>query len=217
MENESYLILFFVIIYLIYLIKDQIYSKKLNQLIVEEKFNFMKNNIENLNFKNEFNNFQTIKNGKIKGYFISGLINKNYFDYREINSWFRRYSIIIIDADSYKPNFNQILIKRQRGLKKKQDFDLEWNDFNTTFDNRFKDPRQALEIVTPTFMENLFDLSKKYKELKFEYFETSNYQKNIFAIILYPAIFSRKRKNIEKEIINLKMTIKSLISLKESI
>lgn len=206
----------FFVISAISLIRYQIYLKKLSQITKELNLDFLTNRSNSI-FRNQFNKFQTIQQGSIGSYIISGTIQGNYFEYYQIISWFKTYSIITIDADTYEPNFSQILIKRQKGLKKRNDFDLEWNDFNTTFDNRFKNPRQALEIVTPTFMEKLFDLSKDYKELKFEYFETTEYQKHTFAVIFNPTIFSRDRNKIKEEVIKLKKSIETLILLKESV
>jgi hypothetical protein len=206
----------FFVISVINFIRYQIYLKKLKKHVEESGLDFVINR-KNSFFKNQFNKFQTIQQGSINRYIINGIIQGNYFEYREIFSWFKNYSIITIDADTYKPSFSQILIKRQKGLKKQKDFDLEWNDFNTTFDNRFKNPRQALEIVTPTFMEKLFDLSKYYNELKFEYFETSEYQKHTFAVIFRPVIFSGKKGKIENEIIRLKKSVEILLVLKESV
>lgn len=215
-ELTGLILISFFAILAINLIRHQRYLKKLRQSVNESNLDFVTDRRNSI-FKNQFNEFQTIRQGQIGSYVISGTIQGNYFEYYEISSSFKNYSIITIDADTYEPNFSQILIRHQKGLKKRKDFDLEWNDFNTIFDNSFKNPKQALEIVTPTFMERLFDLSKGHKELKFEYFETPEYQKHTFAVIFRPPIFSKDRKKIKDEIIKLKKSVEALMLLKESV
>jgi hypothetical protein len=206
----------FVLYDVIHVFYRQKYLKRLGCFVEEMGFNFSTDRKDAV-FRNQYNKFQSIQENQIGDYFISGIVQGNYFEYYEINSWFKKYSTITIDADRYQKNFEHILIKRQWGLRKQKDIDLEWNDFNAVFDNRFNEPRQALEIVTPTFMEKLFAISRECKEIKFEYFETPEYQKHTFVIIFRPALFSKNKEGFEGEILKLKKAVEMLISLKESV
>jgi|GEM_PF-1132423 len=187
-------------------------KKKLNEFDIDLSFDRKSSVFRNLN-----NQFQTLNQSTSNGFLVTGLINSNYFEYYEVKHLFKSYSFVTIEADTYKPNFSQILIKKQKNIKNKNDFDLEWNDFNITFDNRFKNPKQALEVVTPTFMEKLFGLANKYKEIRFEYFETTDFQKHTLALIIYPKLTSRNKKLVQRDTDKIIELVKDLIILKNNI
>ncbi len=172
----------------------------------------------NLIAKNLYHQFQTLNSLFYfrDNFYIEGVIKGNSFEYYELYSLFKRYGVMVIDADNYKPKFSNILIKKHQVGKQNGDFSLEWNDFNLMFDSRSKNPKEALEIVTPAFMENIFRICKKYKEVKFEYFETKDLQKNTLAFLANPACVSFKA-DTEIVIKNIECLALELLELKESL
>lgn len=129
----------------------------------------------------------------------------------------KRYSLILIDDPTHRPNFSHILIKKQKGVKHRKDVDLEWNDFNLKLDNRLTNPQQALELLSPTFMERLFDLLNKYNELRFEYYELPELQKNVFACMTREYALDWNRTFEPSHIDNLHTRAKDTVSLIRSI
>jgi hypothetical protein len=130
------------------------------------------------------------------------------------------YSVVMITMDRYKSNFDHIKIVPNTLLNIEKGFSLEWIEFNKKFISKLENPRQALEVLSPTFMETLVDMKEKYKEIEIECFEDKNYQTNVLVIVHPGHIFSLSQ--IRPEIVNNGVQnfldfVKIAINLKESI
>lgn len=193
---------------------DQLIKKKLIKNNFNYSTDFKKENIVH------YNNFKTIKNFRINHFSITGNYLNNGFNYFQINNFFKKYSVLLISLDYYNPKFDHIHITPQTILKITQDYDLEWIDFNKSFTNNLKNPKQALEILTPTFMETLMYLKKEYGSIDIECFEEKNYQTNTIAILkrghIFPVIL-HKENEIEKYINNFIFFLNGAIKLKNNI
>lgn len=126
-------------------------------------------------------------------------------------------SLLIVDALDYKPHFSKISIRRASALDPGKDHDTEWNDFNLFFDNEFKDPSQALEIVTPDFMSALVALKQKYGGIEFEYFGHAGYQKNFIALFVSEAIFSPETSTIEVDLKKLNELVTEITTIRNEL
>jgi hypothetical protein len=159
-------------------------------------------------------NFKTIKAPNM-AFLLTGIFGGQRVDYVQIYG-IKEHSIAMIDNDKYDMGFTYIYLGQDFRSKKKR-YRLEWDDFNKKFKGFYDDPRQALEMVSPTFMEKLMELSKKYKGVSVEYFESKEYQKNCLALIIPKLVFPLKMKKGNEYMAEFNNFINDAIALKKSI
>jgi len=141
-----------------YAFKDKLASKGLYPLYNEEKGLSM------------YQNFKTISTCKVEPYSIIGSIDHTGIRFLQMHKLFRRYSVAMITIDRYELGFKHIHITPKTNLNLQSDHELEWIEYNKAFINTLENPRQAREVLTPTFMEALVAMQKKYSSFDVEYF-----------------------------------------------
>jgi len=151
---------------------------------------------------------------------IAGSYNGHQVQFFQIRRWFKKYSVAMLVVDRYVPNFRHIHITTQTILDIGADHDLEWIEFNQNFKNKFEDPREAREVLTPTFMESLVSLKKKYGAIDIEYFADENYQIHALVVLRKGYIFKKiklENKELDDTISELNDYLNECIKLKEGI
>ncbi len=181
------------------------------------KFNYIKEiNNELANYKK----LPLIRKSFLGNFIINGIYKGENFTYFQVFSNLQQYSVLIFDAEKYDPKFDFIHITPQTILNFGTDYDLEWIKFNKNFINKFDDPREALEVVTPYFMDLLVDLKNKYGFVEIQYFTDNNYQKESLILIkkeyIFP-IFLFKKERMENYFKNFLDYLDSGFNLKNSI
>ena len=234
MEINTYLIglAFVVILAYIIIVSSRTILESLIQLTIEKhksEISKQKGSIYvakqiNRDYLLYFKKFKKIKYCFIDSFAIAGVYKDNSFSYYQLRSYFclgHTFSVIFLDTEKkYEKNFSNIEIKPQKSISLGKDHDLEWNQFNRYFINKFDNPRQALEVVSPTFMQQLVRIKEKYQNIYVEYFESSEYQKNCLVIYkkgaLFP-IFFYKKDQFDKYYNNFLEFLSDCIELNKSI
>src|SRR3989344_5594813 len=153
---------------------------KTEKLISKRDLTFSYDNQESLA---HYQNFKTFNNSSPQSYSIRGSIDNTKVEYLQIRKFLTPYSVTMITIDRYELGFKHIHITPKNILSIiKSGSDLEWPDYNKLFLNTLKNPSQAREVLTPTFMEALVAMQKKYSSFDVEYFEDPEYQ--IHALIV---------------------------------
>ena len=150
---------------------------------------------------------------------IYGTHRSHEIEYFQMDNFSGKYSVVLTRMEKYQPNFGHIHIRPDSVLSLYPDYDLEWNDFNKIFDNKFKNPRQALEVLSPTFMEELVALRNTYHEIEIEYFEDKNYHTHTLAVIVrgYLIEISDSEREVQESVEKIMTLLDNVITLKESI
>ena len=126
----------------------------------------------------------------------------------------------MITMNKYEPLFDHIHIFPRTVLSGKSGFDLEWIEFNEKYVSKLENPRQALEVISPTFMETMVDIKNEYGEIEIEYFEDTNYQVNMLVLAKPGYIFDVSKDNeveLKQDMSKLKVFIEKALELKNSI
>ncbi len=147
---------------------------------------------------------------------ISGKIKDSGFIFFEGKKSFRKYSCVIVDAGRYEIDFDSIVIKKESVFHTSEDFDLEWIQFNDTFHSDLENPRQALEVISPTFMEQLKRFHDTYDEIVFEYFEEPSYFSHHILCMIPGYIFS-STEDVTQAFEKIEKLAEHAVDLQESI
>ena len=167
-----------------------------------------------------YHGFPLIEENKKDHFLITGNLNGEGFLFFQTTTP-RPYSVLVLDAEKYEPKFASIQIEPQTLFNFGKDYQLEWGEFNRAFINKFDDPQQALEVVTPTFMESLATLRDTYGHVSIKYYSNDDYQKESLIIAtkgrMFPVMQIRNDDELQLCFKKFLDFVKNGISLIESI
>ena len=133
--------------------------------------------------------FKQIKKYNLNHFTIYGTYKDNEIRFFQMGNYNAKFSVAMITMDKYAPEFDHILILPKTVLTFGKGYNLEWVDFNKKYLSKLDNPKEALNVLSPTFMETLVDLKNKYGKIEIEYFEDKDYQSNSLIVVKEGHIF----------------------------